>query len=93
MSSSEISVGDFHNISHNFTQIFQLLRKSPEERLGHGPDDGEAVKTHDFFRSIDWRLVESRKMTPPFVPKTVRIIYITIISFIVNDGIDNQNLE
>ncbi|XP_018017499.1 serine/threonine-protein kinase Sgk2 [Hyalella azteca] len=46
-----------------------LLKKAPEERLGGGPEDGEAIKGHEFFRAVDWALVEQRKMRPPFVPR------------------------
>lgn len=49
----------------------QLLKKSPEERLGAGPEDGEAVKRHNFFGTVDWDLVNSRGMKPPFVPNVV----------------------
>ncbi|KAI8074016.1 kinase-like domain-containing protein [Gongronella butleri] len=43
-----------------------LLTRDPHQRLGfHGP---EAIKSHPFFASIDWRLLMQKKVQPPFKP-------------------------
>uniref|UniRef100_A0A8C6MK23 protein kinase C n=1 Tax=Nothobranchius furzeri TaxID=105023 RepID=A0A8C6MK23_NOTFU len=46
----------------------QLLRRSPERRLGAGERDAEEVKKHLFFRNIDWDGLLAKKVKPPFVP-------------------------
>ncbi|KAI9471354.1 hypothetical protein LPJ78_004532 [Coemansia sp. RSA 989] len=45
-----------------------LLTKDPVSRLGCGPAGYDALKAHPFFASIDWAKLESRQLTPPFVP-------------------------
>ncbi|KAI8643414.1 hypothetical protein BD408DRAFT_342355, partial [Parasitella parasitica] len=37
-------------------------------RLGHGEDGMEKLKTHRFFRKIDWNELKSRSSTPPIQP-------------------------
>ena len=60
---------------------FQLLKKTPEERLGFKGAD--AIKKHKWFENIDWKLLNERKVNqtkfppeclnfqvnPPFKPK------------------------
>merc|ERR1712222_161766 len=46
----------------------QLLITDPSKRLGSGPSDGEEVKVHLFFESIDWSKVMKRELPPPFKP-------------------------
>uniref|UniRef100_A0A673AJS5 protein kinase C n=1 Tax=Sphaeramia orbicularis TaxID=375764 RepID=A0A673AJS5_9TELE len=46
----------------------QLLRRSPERRLGAGERDAEEVKKHLFFRNMDWNGLLAKKVKPPFVP-------------------------
>ncbi|KAL5017605.1 hypothetical protein ScPMuIL_007194 [Solemya velum] len=48
--------------------IKKLLKKSPQERLGGGADDGGPIKNHPFFRHIDWNDLLHRKVEPPFKP-------------------------
>ena len=52
----------------------QLLRKSPDKRLGATERDAEDVKKQAFFRAVNWEDLLKRKVPPPFVP--------TIVSFI-----------
>lgn len=40
-----------------------LLEKDPAKRLGSGPRGNSAVKSHPFFRSINWELLHSRKVS------------------------------
>ncbi|KAF5272341.1 hypothetical protein FQR65_LT17461 [Abscondita terminalis] len=49
--------------------ISDLLIKNPLKRLGAGPTDAEEIKTHAFFKDLDWAAVEQRKIQPPFVPQ------------------------
>lgn len=51
-----------------------LLTKNPSKRLGccnsqqEGAGEAE-VRTHPFFRRIDWSKIEQRAVQPPFIPK------------------------
>lgn len=51
--------------------LLQLLRKSPERRLGSSERDAEDVKKQAFFRHIQWDDLLNRKVPPPFVPTIV----------------------
>ncbi|KAL1934670.1 hypothetical protein VTP01DRAFT_6852 [Rhizomucor pusillus] len=48
--------------------LHQLLRKNPNSRLGSTEDGSERVKSHRWFRKIDWDSVLKRQMTPPIIP-------------------------
>ncbi|KAL5248869.1 hypothetical protein ACHWQZ_G017905 [Mnemiopsis leidyi] len=46
-----------------------LLRRDPEERLGCNKEQGfNQIKQHPFFNVLDWDLLESRQVTPPYIP-------------------------
>lgn len=63
------------NKSKNTNVLFvQFMTKNPAKRLGCVVSQGgeEAIKTHAFFREIDWVLLEQRKVKPPFKPRIVR---------------------
>jgi serine/threonine protein kinase len=47
--------------------IEKMLQKNKELRLG-AKDDFEEIKNHEFFKSIDWTLLNRRAIRPPFVP-------------------------
>lgn len=43
-----------------------LLEKEPEKRLGtNGIDE---IKNHPFFKSLNWKNLELKKVNPPFTP-------------------------
>ena len=50
--------------------MFQFLTKNPAKRLGSENEDVE-IRTHPFFKRIDWVKMESREIQPPSVPKLV----------------------
>lgn len=44
-----------------------LLERKPENRLG-SKDDAAGIKSHPFFKDIDWNLLFQKKLRPPFRP-------------------------
>ena len=49
--------------------LTRLLNKNPKKRLGANmPKDMTTIKTHRFFRKIDWKKLENRELEPPFKP-------------------------
>ncbi|RWA14597.1 hypothetical protein EKO27_g522 [Xylaria grammica] len=49
--------------------LARLLRKDPAKRLGSRmPKDLEIIKSHRFFRKIDWKKLAAREMEPPIQP-------------------------
>ncbi|XP_029433745.1 protein kinase C zeta type isoform X1 [Rhinatrema bivittatum] len=47
-----------------------FLNKDPKERLGCQLQTGFSdIKSHTFFRSIDWDLLEKKQAIPPFQPQ------------------------
>lgn len=46
-----------------------FLVKCPEQRLGSGPNSENKIKSHPFFRRIDWAKIENKEVQPPFRPK------------------------
>ncbi|KAF2738102.1 kinase-like protein [Polyplosphaeria fusca] len=49
--------------------LTRLLRKEPKKRLGANmPKDLQTLKSHRFFRKIDWKKLEKRELTPPIQP-------------------------
>ncbi|CAF0921870.1 unnamed protein product [Rotaria sordida] len=59
-------IGNVSERARNF--IEQLLRKTPGERLGSGPQDVADIKRQSFFDQIDWEKLEARKSSPPWKP-------------------------
>ena len=48
--------------------ILKLLRRTPQNHLGAGVEDGEEIKRHRFFSHIDWDDVLCRRLHPTFQP-------------------------
>ncbi|KAI6176469.1 Ribosomal protein S6 kinase [Aphelenchoides bicaudatus] len=46
--------------------IKRLLKRRVDQRLG--ACDVNEIKAHPFFKAIDWNLVYSRELDPPFIP-------------------------
>jgi serine/threonine protein kinase len=45
-----------------------LLDRDPAKRTGSGPADGEELRQHPFFASMNWELLMAKKIPAPFVP-------------------------
>lgn len=43
---------------------------NPEDRIGCKEEGAVEVKTHKWFKGVDWELVLHRKIPPPWVPST-----------------------
>jgi serine/threonine-protein kinase Psk1 len=49
--------------------LTRLMRKEPKKRLGSNmPKDLQTIKTHRFFRKIDWKKLAARELEPPIQP-------------------------
>ncbi|KAI8081151.1 kinase-like domain-containing protein [Thamnidium elegans] len=48
--------------------LIRLLRKNPNVRLGSGEDGLEKIKSHRFFKKVDWDELKTRTVTPPITP-------------------------
>ena len=47
----------------------KLLEVDPTKRLGNKENGWEEVKSHPYFKDVDWDKASQRKLTPPFLPK------------------------
>lgn len=45
-----------------------LLEKDPSKRLGSGSRGGDEIKSHKWFKSINWKKLEARELEPKFMP-------------------------
>lgn len=45
-----------------------LLQKDPSKRLGSGPTGANEIKSHKWFRPINWKKLEARELQPKFKP-------------------------
>ncbi|XP_021733724.1 serine/threonine-protein kinase AtPK1/AtPK6-like [Chenopodium quinoa] len=45
-----------------------LLQKDPSKRLGSGPAGSDEVKSHRWFRPINWKKLEAKELKPKFKP-------------------------
>jgi len=46
-----------------------LLNKDEKKRLGGANVDASDIKSHRFFKGIDWDKLYKKQLTPPFVPQ------------------------
>lgn len=60
--------------------IRKLLVKDPRRRLGGGSADASELKSHNFFRTINWRQLAEKKIPAPFKP-------------VIEDELDTNNFS
>lgn len=53
-------------------QLRALFKRVPNNRLGAGPNGIMDIKKHEFFATIDWDNLSSKKVRPPFIPAVSR---------------------
>ena len=58
----------FHMSENVFDLISKLLQKDPTRRLGHSRQDAEQIKSHPFFKGIDWEKLQKKEIEPPVEP-------------------------
>lgn len=46
----------------------QLLQKDPSKRLGSGPNGENKIRSHRWFKCINWKKLENREIQPSFKP-------------------------
>ena len=46
----------------------RLLDPKVSKRLGSGPEGTEEIKTHAFFKSVDWIKLYNKEIEPPYKP-------------------------
>lgn len=48
------------------------MTKNPARRLGCSGNESQ-IRSHAFFKDLDWEALEQRRVKPPFRPRVVRI--------------------
>ena len=51
--------------------FFKFLVKNPSSRLGCMEKGNNEIRTHQFFKAIEWTKLEELEVPPPFTPKIV----------------------
>ncbi|PIN14023.1 Ribosomal protein S6 kinase [Handroanthus impetiginosus] len=46
-----------------------LLQKDPSKRLGNGQKGSDEIKGHKWFKSINWKKLDTREIKPSFLPQ------------------------
>lgn len=57
------------------------MTKNPARRLGCTGSETQ-IRSHAFFKDLDWEALELRKVKPPFRPRVVRIPSLTNVGSI-----------
>lgn len=51
--------------------IRRLMKRQVSQRLGSGPADGSEIRSHPFFKNVNWKDVLERRSEPPIKPVLV----------------------
>lgn len=70
------------------TLIRSLLDVDDKTRLGAGPDGSANVKGHEFFKTIDWPLIEVKGVAPPSKPSYVKPLNDTPLYLSIEDVVN-----
>jgi ribosomal protein S6 kinase beta len=54
--------------------IRRLMKRQVSQRLGAGPTDGMAIRSHPFFKNVNWEDVFARRLEPPIKPILVSFL-------------------
>jgi len=49
--------------------LTQLLNPKPAYRLGNLKNGAQDVKSHEWFKDVDWKALEAKKLRSPYLPK------------------------
>lgn len=61
------------NLSREAQSLLRaLFKRVPNNRLGATVDGITGIKQHEFFATIDWENLESKRVRPPFIPAVSR---------------------
>lgn len=61
------------NLSREAQSLLRaLFKRVPNNRLGATADGINAIKQHEFFATIDWKNLETKRVRPPFIPAVSR---------------------
>ena len=55
------------------------MDRDPENRIGAGSDDANAIVNHPFFAEMDWTALQEQRIPAPYTPETT------------TDKLDNTN--
>jgi p70 ribosomal S6 kinase len=61
--------------------IRRLMKRQVSQRLGSGPQDGLEIRSHPFFKNVNWDDVFARRLDPPIKPILVRIFLTVVKAF------------
>lgn len=55
------------------------MKRQVSQRLGSGSNDAVPIKSHQFFKLVNWEDVLARRLEPPIKPLLVSSINVTIV--------------
>lgn len=65
--------------------IRRLMKRQVSQRLGSGPGDGMDVRSHPFFKNVNWKDVFERRLEPPIKPLLVSWLIAWLIDIVSVD--------
>lgn len=65
--------------------IRRLMKRQVSQRLGSGPGDGMDVRSHPFFKNVNWKDVFERRLEPPIKPLLVSWLIAWLIDIVSID--------